>query len=193
MDKELWSIALDGLDDRLIAEAAQLPRPRGKGPRWVWGVAAAAVLGVCLWFAAGKEPAREQAAVTVPVDGLSAEIVYCADGTVASVTVDNEYAPTPADEYYAYLDLDTAPEELHEQILAARNRIIFSRSWTAEGCSGYIVDVERGEIVETVPGFYDIFPADWEIPRYDDVATLTPPETMAEEEAPVLVPLETGN
>lgn len=67
-------------------------------------------------------------------------------------------------EYYAYMILEEAPEELEPIILEARNRIIHNSSWVADDLQGWVVDPE-GTVVEIVPQFHEIFPADWEIPQ----------------------------
>ncbi len=63
---------------------------------------------------------------------------------------------------YAYLDLESASPELAEKILAAREVIIYSQSWVADGYSGSIENVETGEIQE-LPTFSELFP-DWDPP-----------------------------
>lgn len=47
----------------------------------------------------------------------------------------------------AYMNLDTASEEMRAQILEAREEIIFSQSWVADGMSGRIRD-KNGNIKE---------------------------------------------
>lgn len=66
-------------------------------------------------------------------------------------------------EYYAYMDIDTAPKELKEKILEARNSIIYSKSWSTDGYKCSIVDVKTGEVIEELPDFSEIFP-DWDVP-----------------------------
>ena len=66
-------------------------------------------------------------------------------------------------EYYAYMILADAPEELEPVILEARNRIIHNSSWVADELDGWVLDPE-GNVVEIVPHFHEIFPEDWEIP-----------------------------
>ena len=66
------------------------------------------------------------------------------------------------EEYYAYMILEEANEALHPIILEARWRIISDASWVDDDINGYIAD-ENGNIIEIVPHFHDIFPADWEI------------------------------
>ncbi len=66
---------------------------------------------------------------------------------------------------YAYLDLDSASEELKEKILEARRIIIFHSRWVADGYSGNIVNVITGES-EPLPTFSELFPG-WDLPVYD--------------------------
>ena len=66
------------------------------------------------------------------------------------------------EEYYAYMILEETNEALHPIILEARWRIISGESWVDDDLNGYIED-ENGNIIEIVPHFHDIFPADWEI------------------------------
>ena len=68
-------------------------------------------------------------------------------------------------EKYAYLDLDSASEEIKEKILDARRIIIFHSRWVADGYSGNIVNVITGE-VEPLPTFSELFPG-WDLPVYD--------------------------
>lgn len=66
-------------------------------------------------------------------------------------------------QYYAYLDLNDADESLRNLILEARKNIIMRQSWVSDGSRGYVYD-ERGNVIEEVPQFHDLFPADWEEP-----------------------------
>lgn len=66
-------------------------------------------------------------------------------------------------QYYAYLNLEESDASLHPVILEARNRIIFRQSWVADGLSGLIQDSE-GNVINEVPQFSDLFPADWAPP-----------------------------
>lgn len=71
-------------------------------------------------------------------------------------------------EYFAYMELDTAPTEIHPFILEARSRIIYDSDigWVADDMDGCIKDKD-GNIIEILPHFHDIFPDDWELPpRY---------------------------
>ena len=66
------------------------------------------------------------------------------------------------EDYYAYMTLQESNKTLHPIILEARWRIISNESWVDDDINGYIQD-ENGNIIEIVPHFHDIFPADWEI------------------------------
>ena len=64
---------------------------------------------------------------------------------------------------FAYMDVSTVSAELKTKILEARETIIFSESWVADGISGRILDKD-GNIKEELPQFSELFPADWNIP-----------------------------
>lgn len=66
----------------------------------------------------------------------------------------------------AYMDMEHASAEQQEKILKAREEIIFSQSWVADGVQGFVYD-ENGNVVEEVPQFSSLFPSDWEIPVFD--------------------------
>ena len=66
-------------------------------------------------------------------------------------------------QYYAYLNINTAEEELKPIILVARNTIIHRYSWVADGMSGSVLDKE-GNIKREIPEFSELFPEDWEMP-----------------------------
>lgn len=90
--------------------------------------------------------------------------VYIAPSTVqnvAGVSMSVEEAKE-----YAYLDYDSASPEMQEKILEARNTIIFSSDWVADGYSGCIQNVETGETVKTLPTFSELFPG-WDMPTTD--------------------------
>lgn len=78
-----------------------------------------------------------------------------------------QYADVMEAAPYAYMDLNAVQDTAtKEKILEARNTIIFNQSWTAEeGLEAGVIDLETGEWIEQAPYFYDIFPADWEIPN----------------------------
>lgn len=63
---------------------------------------------------------------------------------------------------YAYRDIDLASDLMKEKIVNAREEIILNTTWTIDNqCWTYD---ENGERVD-LPEFYDIFPADWDLPK----------------------------
>lgn len=72
-------------------------------------------------------------------------------------------------EYYAYMVLSEAPEELKPIILEARSRIILRSDWVDDELDAWVRD-EDGNIIEVVPHFSEVFPSDWEIPVIDEIA-----------------------
>lgn len=92
-----------------------------------------------------------------------------AAGNIQIVTIDVEavepYFENNSLEYYAYMDIHSADPELIPIILEARNRIIFTHSWTHDEIDGSVLD-EEGNVIETVPLFHDVFPTDWEVPCF---------------------------
>lgn len=63
---------------------------------------------------------------------------------------------------YSVIDENTSAER-EAEILAARNQVIFGdRAWTVDGAVR-VFNLETG-VSEKLPEFYDLFPADWEIP-----------------------------
>lgn len=77
----------------------------------------------------------------------------------------------------AYMDLNAADADTRASILQARRTVIENSTWVADDLIGWIED-EDGNIIEYVPHFHEIFPADWEIPTYSDdllpMNTVTP-------------------
>lgn len=65
---------------------------------------------------------------------------------------------------FAYMDLDAAPAELQETIRKAREVIIYSRSWVADGFECYVTSPDGTR--ETIPSFSELFPG-WELPAID--------------------------
>lgn len=92
-----------------------------------------------------------------------------AAGNIQIVAIDLEtvetYFENSSLEYYAYMDIHSADPELIPVILEARNRIIFTHSWTDDEIDGRILD-EDGTVIEPVPYFHDVFPSDWEVPCF---------------------------
>lgn len=77
------------------------------------------------------------------------------------------YLTAEGNEYYAYMQIETAEPELIPVILEARRRIIYQdrSGWVDDSVDGCIRN-EDGEIIEILPHFHEIFPSDWEIPWY---------------------------
>jgi len=61
----------------------------------------------------------------------------------------------------AGMSLDTAEPEMQKRILEARNKIIFSESWSADGVDVYVE--RRDGTTEKVPEFSELFPG-WDMP-----------------------------
>lgn len=78
------------------------------------------------------------------------------------------YFETESIEYYAYLDMETADQELRQVIREAQCRIIFSTSWVADETNGWVLD-ENGNVIEVLPHFSQVFPADWATPTSEEV------------------------
>ena len=76
------------------------------------------------------------------------------------------YFESESKEYYAYMILEEAPEELEPVILEARKRIIASSDWVDDELDGWILNRD-GNVIETLPHFHEIFPEDWEIPTVE--------------------------
>ena len=93
--------------------------------------------------------------------------VPCAD----CMPIEAESCEVSAAVEYAYMDIDSATPVMKEKILAARNAAIFNQSWTYlaenDGVTAGGIDFNTNTMQE-LPDFYDIFPADWEVPSADD-------------------------
>ena len=95
--------------------------------------------------------------------------VTLADGTtVQALNVHSADAAIETDgmtpeeaEYYAYMDYDDASEETKELILTAREQIIYSKSWAADGVEVIVKHPDGTE--ERLPAFSELFPG-WEMP-----------------------------
>lgn len=77
----------------------------------------------------------------------------------------NVRAPEISIEELAYLDLDEAPAEMKDEIIDARNTIIFSEDWVADGYSAEVYDTD-GTIIRSIPQFSDLFP-EWDLPVFE--------------------------
>ena len=95
---------------------------------------------------------REAAQIIVPSASSSEE----RDGSEAQ-----QEALEEAEEI-AYLDLESASPEMKEKILSARNRIIFSQCWVADGFTLELCD-EKGNVIGAAPNFSELFPG-WDLP-----------------------------
>ena len=73
-------------------------------------------------------------------------------------------------EQYAYLDLASASPSMQQKILDARNTIIFSKDWVADGYEADVEDVTTGEVLETLPSFSELFPG-WDLPVDESIAS----------------------
>lgn len=65
---------------------------------------------------------------------------------------------------FAYMDIETAPAALKDDILESREAIIFDKSWTVDG-QCYVINEDGTR--EDLPEFYDLFPSNWDIPQAD--------------------------
>jgi hypothetical protein len=107
------------------------------------------------------------------------------------------YTNTASDErldelmHYAYMNIETADSITADRILEARNEIIFSKSWVADGISGYLEDSE-GNILEVAPQFSELFPADWDVPVlpviYMDDCVVTPDSISGDRQGAIIRP-----
>lgn len=80
-------------------------------------------------------------------------------------------------EQYAYLDLDSASPSMQQKILDARNTIIFSKDWVADGYEADVEDVSTGEVLETLPSFSELFPG-WDLPVDESTASASNDSTL---------------
>lgn len=99
------------------------------------------------------------------VVAASAVHVYYDDSSV--IYIDQESSDVMSieeAEQYAGLALDSATEEEQELILAAREVIINSQSWAADGLT--VTVTEEDGIEYTLPSFSELFP-DWDMPTTD--------------------------
>ena len=85
--------------------------------------------------------------------------------------IENQKASTiKAAEAIAYMDVDSASAEMQDRILAAREIIIESKSWIADGFEAVIKN-EDGTSTK-VPHFSELFPG-WDIPTIDSNAPMS--------------------
>lgn len=76
---------------------------------------------------------------------------------ITSIVNDDLYAIA-----YTVIDEQTTNVQ-KERILAAREEIIYSQSWVADGLSGRILDC-NGNVKRSLPQFSELFPEDWDLP-----------------------------
>lgn len=94
-----------------------------------------------------------------------------AQGNVHLVEMDiakiEPHLTAEGNEYYAYMQIETAEPELIPVILEARRRIIYQdgAGWVEDHIDGCIRDSD-GVVIEILPHFHEVFPSDWEIPWY---------------------------
>lgn len=69
--------------------------------------------------------------------------------------------------YFAYLDYDSASLFDKPKILKARNEIIFHESWSSETVTIGLKNRDK-EVIKIYPKFYEIFPDDWDMPRFNN-------------------------
>lgn len=65
----------------------------------------------------------------------------------------------------AYMDMTDVDAATKHKILEAREKVILSESWVADGVSGRILD-KNGRVKEELPQFSELFPDDWEMPTF---------------------------
>lgn len=74
---------------------------------------------------------------------------------------DYEFSSSEELRHYAYMDLESAPDDIKPIIRKAREKIIRNTSYAADDVDCYVVDSE-GNIIKELPHFSEIFPSDWE-------------------------------
>jgi len=74
-------------------------------------------------------------------------------------------------EEIAYLDINAASQEMQKEILDARNILAYTKEWVADGCTGWVEDINTGEIIRYLPSYSEVFPG-WDLPvGYPDTQT----------------------
>lgn len=129
------------------------------------GVLVAILLVTCLMGTANADDVMP----VEPVPEVSQEEIDKQRETVVKYNeeesrIKEQYLDSEEDiQYYAYLNISTAEEELKPIILVARNTIIHRYSWVADGMNGKVLDKD-GNVKREIPEFSELFPEDWEIP-----------------------------
>lgn len=118
------------------------------------------------------------AAVCVPVCAMAAYSAY--------------NGPSHEIQERAYMDMEQASPEMQQSILEARKEIVNNTDWVADGYTGYIQNVETGEIIKELPQFSELFPG-WDIP-VEDITPVDESKTqiIIEENSLNIMPLDIG-
>lgn len=88
-------------------------------------------------------------------------VTYNSNSSVEDHTIADKPYDEMTTEELAYCILAEVPEEWRDKVLAARNEIINSTSWTVDGAGAIL---HSDGTIEELPDFYDLFPQDWDIP-----------------------------
>ena len=78
-------------------------------------------------------------------------------------SIDEMLANEAMIQYFAYMDINEAENEIKPLIEAARKYIIYQYTWVDDELSAEVRD-QDGNVKMAAPKFHDIFPEDWEIP-----------------------------
>lgn len=76
------------------------------------------------------------------------------------------------------MDIDKADPLTKSLILEAREELIFSKSWAADGVKAYVADKE-GNIKEKIPEFSSLFPTEWGVNIVEQIDAGFPEKTSA--------------
>lgn len=93
---------------------------------------------------------------------LAVSTVFCI--SASAMATDPAQAQIAKAREIAYMDVDAAPAAMRETILDAREVIINSQCWVADGYRGYYTAPDGTET--EVPHFSELFP-DWDLPAAD--------------------------
>ena len=102
---------------------------------------------------------------------MASSLICIGVSATAANKAENKITEQMTTEEIAHLDLASADKETKEAILAARNEIIFSHEWVADGYSMEVVDSE-GNVKRTIPKFSELFPG-WDLPKATKNSTPT--------------------
>lgn len=95
---------------------------------------------------------------------LATLITLCAPVSAASIHSQVQTEELRRLEKIAYLDVDTASPEERQEILNARNVVIYTKDWVADGTIGWVEDITTGDVIRYIPSFSEVFPG-WDIPK----------------------------